>query len=606
MSVIPYSTGNFPIYRFYITITTLTYEVFPLNFIASKLVDEPLNHSIEYRRMFNGSLLFGTNSIVIDEHGVEQNRKDDWTFFWGIEQTTPCAKLYFTITKNSVNIPFIDAEIYWEGYFATSDGKFDIDNCTFEVEPLTNDKYVTILELADLQHNILDITTIITAQTEYPYYNYTKNRWLSRLISDNVLEYLAGFVSPLTTVSSDFFTAAVNPVTLDDNLLLYLIIAQKSDIVYPGAAVPATTAMMSWNQLMDILWGMFQVTWNYDDVADNINVEHISWWTPGAGIDLRTQLATQATNKYSYTKEVMPKYERFIMAEADDPNFIGADIWYDSSCVDSNSKTNIRETAVNVTTDIDYIENNPENIASEGFVIMSCLQTGGVYYIISDFGKYITTSYKNNMPMSWANLQNSYFRHDRVLISGYMNNNLETFVSSQKVKQQECSAILCTDYDPRDVITTELGETYFAGEKAQVANAEISPSGEVKFKLLYGPVDNVNTGVANEFNVYAILTMTDPDNYFIQFYFNVISAGINIRVREFVYDNLNVLQSTGGWNVVTLAVNTLSVNMTDSNMTLAAGWTIQIEIEYTTGEIDILYGEPCSDSYSVPFIYTAI
>ena len=597
------STGNFPIYRFYIDTDT---EVFPLNFIESKLIDEPLNHLIEYRRVYNGSLIFGTNSRAIDESGVEQNRKDDWTLFWGIEQATPCQKLLFTITKNSVTIPFADSEIYWEGYFSTTDGKFDIDKCTFEVEPLTNDKYAPILELADLQYNILDITTIVTAETQNPYYFYDNNRWLCRIGSDNVLEFLAAFVSPGTTVSSDFFTDATNPVTLDDNLLLYLIIAQKSDIVYPGAAVPATTALMSWNQLMDILWGMFQVTWDYDDITDTINVEHISWWVPGVGIDLRTQLSTQATNKYSYTKEVMPKYEKFVMAEADDPNFVGADIWYDSSCVDSNSKTNIRETAINVTTDIDYIENNPENIASEGFVIMACFEFGGYYFVISDFGKYDTTSFKNNMPMSWANLQNSYFRHNRVLIEGYMNGSLETFWSSQKVKQQECTAILCADYDPRDEITTELGETYFAGEKARVGSAEIAPSGEVKFKLLYGPVDNGNTGVANEFNVYAILTMTDPSNYFIQFYFNVLSAGINIRVREFVYDEFDVLQSTGGWNNVSFTINTWDENMTDTCMTLAAGWTIQIEIEYTTGEIDILYGEPCSDSYTPPFIYTAI
>lgn len=517
MSVI-LANGNMPLYRFYVyeAPTSLEYEVFPLNFLATSLVDELEQGQAFYRRKFAGKLLFGTNSKVVDEHGVTQNRKDDWTLFWNQENHDPCAKIYLTIHKivQGVVDADTDPDPYWEGHFSTTDGFFDIDKCTFEVTPLPNDDYTDIFDKADTQYNILNAGAAVPIHAFLAGFidvNYTRNRWLCRIGSSSVLEYLAkdatvGIV-PGAAVVSTFFTAANNPVTKTTNHLLYLTIAQKSDIIRPAATNPATSAMMSWNKLMDILWAMFQVKWKYDPsvgVGGTIYVEHINYFTSTVdGMDLRTQKMCKATNKYSYIKEKMPKYEKFAWMEADNPDFIGLPIEYDSACVDQDPKTNIVETSLNVTTDLEFIYLNSSAvsppvegvISDEGFVILCTDDTD----VKAEGGFYIGY-YKLNMHLSWANLHHRYYRHNRVLINGHINGADMDFWSAQKTKKQNCSAILCGSYDPSDLIKTELGMTHFGGAKAQVQSSALSPSGEIKFSLLYGPVDNavaIAAGVAD-------------------------------------------------------------------------------------------------------------
>ena len=467
------------IYRFYITIGSTETEVFPLNFLESAIVDERQDEPrVYYRQPFQGTLTF-----------VNNNGGDDFDLLYSAELVTPCDPILLRVERVGVT--------YWEGQFSTTDGKWDLDNCTFTVTPKLADDYVDMLDKADIQHNILDIATEVTttallgATTEV----YTHNRWLT-----DVIDYLASDatvgIKPGCTLSYDFFTDITNYVTENDNHLTLLTLAQKSDIKRPTSSNPATTAMLSWNELMDILWGMFQVCWSYDSGTDTINVEHISWFTQGAGIDLRTQTITRNTNKYEYLKDKMPKYESWQFTEADDSNFVGTPIYYDSKCVDPDPDTNTRKTIVNITTDLEYIVQNDDAIADEGFVMLCNYLDGGNYYVEFEMGE-LSATVKLNMHLSVANLQNRYFRHNRVLIDGYMNWIHETFWSAQKTKHQSCFAIICPDtgYDPDDLMTTELGETWFGGEKAQVDRGELKPSGEMKFDLLYGPEDNENTGV---------------------------------------------------------------------------------------------------------------
>ena len=505
VSVADMITGNVPTYRFYISTepSSLSTEVFPLNFNSTALVDQQENGKIFYRRKFTGSLLFGTNSTAIDDSGVTVNRYTDWTFFWNIEQTNPCLPLYMTIMKYVSG----DSFVYWEGMFSTTDGEFDIDRCAFEVVPLPNDDYNEILDNVDIQYNILpDEEDKVTTTAIHGDWNetYTRNRWLCKIGSDSVLDFLAEKIKTGVTVSSEFFTDTPNNyVTESPNHLLHLTIAQKSDIIRFESTNQAAIALLSWNELMDILWAMFQVTWDYDATTDTINVEHISWWTSVAGLDLRTQLACEATNKYKYIKESMPKYEKFSMMEAEEINFIGTPIWYDSACVDQNPETNIRQTTIPVTTDLEYIINyrfidadNESLISDEGFVILCNYFDDPDYFVELQPGS-MDGSIHLNMHLSWANLHHHYFRHNRVLISGNMNNDPVTFVSAQKTKEQKCSAILCAThtYDPDNTITTELGEIYFDSAKAKVKTSSLSPMGNIDFTLLYGPASNEQVAI---------------------------------------------------------------------------------------------------------------
>lgn len=455
-------------YTFHLTIGSTVTEVFPLNFLETSLVDEQEQNKIFYRRKFNGKLTF-----------VNNNGDDDFDLLYAVQQTTPCSKLLFEIKKNAVN--------YWSGYFSVSEGDFDLNKCTFEVTPLPDDDYAELLDKADDQYNILSRTSYTTTAGAFI---YTRCRMLynNAIAPDktkNVLEYLADNILTGVAVSSTFFTAATNPATLAASHVRYLMIAQKSDIIRNQSTDAATVAMMSWNDLMEILWGMFQVVWDYDSNTNTINVEHISFWSPSAGMDLRSQPIAK-NNKFAYLKEKMPKYEKFSWMEALAENFKGRMIQYSSECVDQNPESNTLETILPVTTDLEYIQTTPLEIADEGFVVIANTYSGGVYLVERMLGKYLN-EVRYNMHLSWANLHDSYYRHERVLPEGYMNGALTDFWSAQKNKSQDCFAIVCPadGYDPADYITTELGETYFGGQKGRVLSSSLNPKGEMKFQLGY-------------------------------------------------------------------------------------------------------------------------
>jgi len=472
-------------YTFFIEYHSIVTQVFPLNWLECNLIDEKERDQVFYRRKFEGSLTFGGKKLC-----------EDFMLFWELEQTDPCGQINLLILQ--------DLNIYWEGYFATSNGKWDLDAATFTVKPLTTDYYSELSQFADVQYNILESTPIVTTSVYGGAITYTHNRWLM-----DVIEYLADKISPGTIIASEFFTNAINPATLSTNLLTHLTIAQKSDIKRPTSSNPATTAMMSWNELMYILWGMFQVQWIFDGIT--ITIEHISNWSSTAGIDLRTQEIAVASNKYRYLKEEMPKFEKFKWMEAYEENFIGVPIWYDYPCVNQDPESNVREIVLNVTTDLEYIQDSVNAIPTEeskisdaGFVILCNYISGGNNYIHYDQGKYINYG-ALNMHLSWANLHDNYYRHNRVLIEGYMNASMippwspvTTFFSAQKTKVQEINAIVCLEYNPDNYITTELGEVYFAGEKGYVQKAIIKPYNEINFTLLYGPEGTENTGEETE------------------------------------------------------------------------------------------------------------
>lgn len=476
------------IWTFFLTIGSTVTEVFPLNFLESALIDELESNKLFYRRNFSGSLTF-----------VNTNGDDDFDLLYFIEKNVPCTKIIFTVKKSGVE--------YWSGYFSTTDGKFDLDRCSFEVNPLSEDDYAAIYDKADVEYNILLASPEVTTRALFGLRDvtYTRNRWLI-----DVIEYISNEVLPGVTISSDFFTEAINPVTLSDNHLLYLTIAQKSDIIRPTSTEPAQSAMLSWNGLMDILWGMFQVTWDYDVATDTINVEHYSWWTDTDGLDLRTQLMAKASNKYSYIKEEMPKYEYFKFAEADNSPFVGLPIWYDSKCVNQDPESNTTETIIDVTTDIQYIISNPDAIDDEGFVILCNYEySPGVYHVEISSG-FVSSFIALNCHLSWENLHNCYFRHNRVTAEGYLNGLLTTFWSTQKNKLQPINAIVCPsdDYDPQERITTELGYEYLGDGTdpnnifAKVRRSELKPSGEMKFSLIYGEVDVTPTAITDPKFIY--------------------------------------------------------------------------------------------------------
>jgi hypothetical protein len=279
----------------------------------------------------------------------------------------------------------------------------------------------------------------------------------------------------LTEVQSDYFdmnpvgdapdyVAGNNYVTGAINKVNHIHIAQKSDIIDPGASNPATRGMMTFTQMTEMLKTIFNVYWFID--GTNLRFEHYKYFVRTANpnfnltdVDKRQWIIGK--NKYSYEKAKMPKYERFKWSEAANTDFIGFEIRYDSSCVNLDSKSNVLNYSPgNVTTDILFINSDPTEINKEGFVLIANDLVGSTYVVQSEEGL-ITGLIKPNAHLSWANLHYNYHRHGRVLLEGSMNNQVTTFLSAKRAKKQaDIKFPFCCDDELlplTELVTTYLG-----------------------------------------------------------------------------------------------------------------------------------------------------
>jgi hypothetical protein len=437
-----------------------------------------------------------------------------------------------------------------------------LDECTFSVTPLVDDYYSELLDGADLEYNILNEPVLIPEVICYfdngnpaDDEDYTHCRMFI-----DVIEYLTDQLIPGALVDSTFFESANNPVTLTTNRYNYLTIAQKSDIKRPDSTNPATVGMMSFNQVMAICRCM-NLYWDLVLVAGvlTVRVEHVSFWPLTAGPDIRTQKIARGTNKYRYLNETMPKYEKFSWMEAGNVDFIGEPIWYNSDCVNQDSESNtVDHNFASVTTDLEYIRDcvadsdSEPLISDDGWVLLANENRTGVLYIWFNESIYYLGSYTYaNADLSWFYLHFLFWQHDRQLITGYMNGLAETFTTARKVKQQECSIATCADFDPMEYLTTELGETYFGGEKARIGKAMIRPYGQIDLTLLYGPDDNANPGYTytNRLHVWGVNGVNQTTVYGMTILNNTIQL-------DFVF-NLVIKDAIGG--TCTTADQTLTI-----------------------------------------------
>lgn len=558
-----------PVYRFYINYNSVVTEVFPLNFLETLLVDELERGQVFYRRKFNGPLTFGGKLL-----------KADFNLFWTIEQAAPCGRIDFLIYR--------DLDLYFEGYFATSKGSFDLDECTFTVTPLVEDDYVEWFEKGSIEFDIFNATPQKT--TSY-FITESVNLINTRLLID-VIEYIADQIVPGTTVVSTFLNDATNPITQADNRWRYITVAAKADV--KRVDVPVTELWLSFNGLMNIL-RIMNLRWDFN--GSDLIIEHVSYFTHPAGIDIRTQKIATSTNKYRYLEEEMPMYERFSFAEADRSDFIGQPIYYDSLCVNQDSLSNSVEFTVPVTTDLEYIAyccsaegiaaGLDSNISDDGFVLLATYPvTPTVQNILVAEGAYSGETHFNN-DLSWANLHNYFFKHDRILMQGYMNGSLTDFHSAKKAKEQKCNIIYCSNLDPVNNITTELGETYFGGEKAWVKKAEKTPYGEIALTLIYGPEDTVMPAQTYPKTMVITEKVTGTTSTFYAYLSEPADADLSVNIALVCKDtvgntcNINddLLVSTGDYvgSVAIIWCDPASpppvcVSSVTVDMTLAPGW----------------------------------
>ena len=294
--------------------------------------------------------------------------------------------------------------------------------------------------------------------------------------------------SGIENVVSDFFewsapgdtpgySAGVNYVTGEANQVDHLVILQKSDAIDPTASNPATIGEITLKELLQFLVETFRVYWIIDDEG-NLRLEHISAWRSQSGLNLTTYSEDSLIEPMAYaaTSDEAPRVERLKWAEAQGRDFVGTDIAYSGPCAASDNEKSWN--AAPFTSDINYISTDPDAIAKEGFAILACRMLDDLSLrVIIDNGA-ITGDFTSNAPLSTANLQDAFWRHDRYLWSGRMNGTEQTFTNVTPNIQQKpvllrfyCDVL---DLSPEDVATTRLGQSFFAGALGAILRVEIN------------------------------------------------------------------------------------------------------------------------------------
>lgn len=314
-------------------------------------------------------------------------------------------------------------------------------------------------------------------KTYYNYQHFTQSIDYNSCfdLNDSIIYLLEQTCSDFegSNLVSDFLTNSTNPVTETTSNTDNLYLIQKSDAKRPGASNPATKGEITFKELMDNLYIMFQLWWYIDDSNDLV-ILHQSEIEQLAGLDITAYLEALHKKKITFNSDLLYRYEQWQFAEANGDDFIGMPIEYDENCTKKDdNKTKSYITSI-ITTDLAYIQTNQDKISDEGFVVIA---TDGSDVLTEDGA--ITGETQLNGHLAIANLLDKYWRHNRPLSTGYMNGALETFESTQKIRKlDEISIQYCENsFDPKDTITTELGT-------AIVNNATFKPfNNELKLNL---------------------------------------------------------------------------------------------------------------------------
>jgi hypothetical protein len=315
------------------------------------------------------------------------------------------------------------------------------------------------------------------------YYGLNKIRTLTRARRLN--DILRHFATEMNcTLSSQFFTSPVNPVSGRD--LSNILVEQKSDCIFEEGhepSDPATLGIITFKSLMEQLWAMFQVTWVIENNV--LYIEHIVFfrfnlsyspnYVPGLDLNVYYPIALAGTRSFTYRSDI-PIREKFSFMESWNIDFIGTDIHYTNCLLDGQT---ITYSAGLVTTDIDpiYLDNEA---SKDGFCFFHCDDYNRV---ISEVG-YLSGITSQNAHLSWANLHASYWRKNRPLLIGYVNNELIGLeYPRQNLKKQDPFEFpFCVENFGaivNDPVATTLGN-------GEIESAEYSfKSGNIKIELTY-------------------------------------------------------------------------------------------------------------------------
>lgn len=578
-----------PKFRFFVTLNTTTVEVHPYEFSKTKFIEEQVPNQVFFREKLKGNLVF----LNVQKDGVA-----DFDLFWAIERGTsatfPGASQCTTFDLEIRKLCGNEYVTRWTGRFSTGGGKWDIDNCKFEVQPDVVDRYSCLMDHMDIEMNMLyggtryeagglegtlqvlqhwttevdegagftlefervrlDGVSVLWADQDtdfwcletytvdehrdhdgstirnvyarytreiitstctgavpdspgvtwsiledncpidsvwwrcsYGDYEYGNLCMLNEVIDrfmilfDCGLEYTSIFFDWNPDITDPFYALTSggvnNYVTMVETWVDQLMIAQKRDIKIPFASNPGSIAMVKFKKLMEDLRCMFNVYMDVTETGDFL-IEHIKYFrNQNSAIDLRVAGVqfNKRKNEYEHLKTQIPRKEWFRFMESSPSGYgdwADAPIIYSDVC--SLENLEVSNSADDITTNLQYIADYPEDIDDSGFCIIATKYNGTIYALNFEAGL-LSGTVRVNAHLSWANLLYNFHRYERYLPNGIMNEVDETFFTwKPNIKQVQLSLPHCCDdpeFNAEELFDTALGQL-FGGKKGHVESAE--------------------------------------------------------------------------------------------------------------------------------------
>lgn len=291
-------------------------------------------------------------------------------------------------------------------------------------------------------------------------------------LHDAISALLSQFAPDVTfdndSAHSDFFYGDNNPVR---GAKKYPVVVPKSNVIVGEYDRAATRAEIRFVDVIEMLKNLYNCDW-YVDSEGRFRVEHISFFenggdyaSPVLGADLTTLVEPQSgkswmyrASRWEYLKEEIPARLEFSYMDKSSRAFEGHPIEVRSKYAQSDS---VQERPVSkFTTDVDYINTNPNEINPDGFVLFDCeLDPAGFRAPFLDIALGNGESFR--LQNGWVSFP---YAHQTYFLSGMpaalltINQAEATATGVKKTKRQELDYANASEVDPIALVRTGLGD----------------------------------------------------------------------------------------------------------------------------------------------------
>lgn len=345
------------------------------------------------------------------------------------------------------------------------------DNCP------TNKTYVRFASLTNCVYNTIRQSNGDFTTTDYcdAFTNIQNNINATQIPNSitlaDALDFFATEICGVNSVKSDFFqinpitTTNINYVTGLPSKVKNITLTDLSDVKRPNAAQKATALNLSFEGLMEILKGMFNVEYRIENNV--LIVEHVSYYSKTVTIDATTlpfSKYVDGKNNYKYTNLNVPKFEQWnYLAARYNSDFRRMQFEYDTCVFTTDGKTR----TINAVADLILCLSNPDIdsnvVTDDGVFVGACgIDSNNNYYFLTELNSIGTVGIDPNNTLGLPQLLRDYHKYDRPFTYGSLNGTALTF-QNVRLKdgdsfrlQLSCSDIM--SFSPDGLIETQIGE----------------------------------------------------------------------------------------------------------------------------------------------------